>query len=82
LAAGGTGGVGQHAEASGQGNVVVQIVGDGNSVVVGYAYLTLTRYLNRRVPAGQGDAGGEAALLSPYALGRTARKLTHPTLGN
>jgi hypothetical protein len=68
LAAGGSGGAGQHAETSGQGNVVVQIVGDGSSVVVGYAYLTLTRYLNRRVAPGQGDLGGEAALLSPYAL--------------
>jgi tetratricopeptide (TPR) repeat protein len=68
LAAGGSGGARQHAEISGQGNVVVQIVGDGNSVVVGYAYLTLTRYLNRRIPPGQGDPGGEAALLSPYAL--------------
>ena len=64
----GPGGARQHAETSGQGNVVVQIVGDGNSVVVGYAYLTLTRFLNRRVARGQEQPRSEAAILSPYAL--------------
>jgi hypothetical protein len=78
LTAGGTGGARQHAEISGQGNVVVQIVGDGNSVVVGYAYLTVTRYLNRRVAAGQGDPGGRGGAslglcaLGPPGVGREA----------
>jgi hypothetical protein len=60
----------QRAEASGTGNVVVQIAGDGNTVIAGSAHLTLTRYLNRRVAAALGETGrGEAAeLLSPYAL--------------
>jgi tetratricopeptide (TPR) repeat protein len=59
----------QRAEVSGDRNVVVQIVGDGNTVVPGYAYLSLTRYLNRRVLPGQGEPLGEAAaLLSPYAF--------------
>lgn len=38
----------QDASVSGTGNVVVQIVGDGNRVEVGHPHLTLTLYLARR----------------------------------
>ncbi len=38
----------QLANAGGNGNTVVQIVGDGNSVVTGHPHLTLTRYVARR----------------------------------
>ncbi|MDP9119771.1 MAG: tetratricopeptide repeat protein [Acidobacteriota bacterium] len=56
-----------HSEITGSNNVNVQIVGDGNTVVAGYAHLTLTRYLTRRaLPEGGQDS--EAAQLSPYAL--------------
>ncbi|MDA1100744.1 MAG: hypothetical protein O2967_17370 [Proteobacteria bacterium] len=41
----------QASELEGDGNVVVQVSGDGNSVVVGYSYLRLTRFLNRRFSA-------------------------------
>jgi tetratricopeptide (TPR) repeat protein len=57
----------QRAEVSGAGNVVVQVVGNGNTVHPRYAHLSLTRYLTRRLPAAAG-ASGDAALLSPYAL--------------
>jgi tetratricopeptide (TPR) repeat protein len=59
-------GAGQQASVSGSGNLVVQIVGDGNAVVAGYAHLTLTRYLSRRLSPHERQ--GEAALLSPYSL--------------
>ncbi len=59
----------QRVEVSGERNVVVQILGDGNTVVAGYAYLTLTRYVGQRVLPGQGESLGDAAaLLSPYAF--------------
>lgn len=57
----------QHAEVFGRGNVIVQIQGDGNTVVPGLAHLTLTRYLNRR-RGGEGPSGEAAEILSPYAL--------------
>jgi hypothetical protein len=58
----------QHADASGAGNVIVQAVGDGNTIVVGYPYLTLTRYLGRRIAPESAPPGGDADLLSPYAF--------------
>ncbi len=62
-------GAAQTAEVAGDRNVIVQIRGNGNTVVPGYAYLTLTRYLGRRVVPQGGEALGEAAaLLSPYAF--------------
>jgi tetratricopeptide (TPR) repeat protein len=57
----------QHAEVYGRNNVIVQIQGDGNTVVAGLAHLTLTRYLNRR-RGGGGPTGEAAEILSPYAL--------------
>jgi len=51
---------GQEAQINGRNNIIVQIVGDGNTVVSGYAHLTLTRYLTRRRIEGDTD------LLSPY----------------
>jgi tetratricopeptide (TPR) repeat protein len=57
----------QHAEVYGRNNVVVQIQGDGNTVVPGLPHLTLTRYLNRR-RGGGGPSGEAAEILSPYAL--------------
>ncbi len=39
----------QNVQASGVGNIVVQIEGDGNSVVTGLPHLELTRYHQRRV---------------------------------
>ncbi|MFL6262871.1 MAG: tetratricopeptide repeat protein, partial [Thermoanaerobaculia bacterium] len=56
----------QEAWVSGEGHVVVQIVGDGNTVVAGHPHLRLTRYLNRRLA--EGEDRGEASLLSPYSL--------------
>lgn len=56
----------QNAEVFGRNNVVVQIQGDGNTVVLGLPQLTLTRYLNRR--RGGGPSGEAAEILSPYAL--------------
>jgi hypothetical protein len=38
----------QAAEVAGSGNTVVQLVGDGNTVVAGHAHLTLTRFVARR----------------------------------
>jgi hypothetical protein len=55
-----------NSEISGSNNVVVQITGDGNTVVAGYAHLTLTRYLSRRLAAE--ELPDEAAILSPYSL--------------
>jgi tetratricopeptide (TPR) repeat protein len=52
----------QRAHAEGRNNVIVQIVGDGNTVVSGYPHLTLTRYLTRR------RVSSEIELLSPYAM--------------
>ena len=52
-----------HADIPGNGNIIVQIVGDGNQVVVGHAHLTLTRYFNRR----RLDPNRELDLLSPYS---------------
>jgi hypothetical protein len=63
----------QRGQVDGRNNVVVQIIGDGNSVVVGHAHLTPTRYLTRR------RIESDIDLLSPYTrsiplLGR-AREL-------
>ncbi|MEO6195441.1 MAG: tetratricopeptide repeat protein [Thermoanaerobaculia bacterium] len=60
------GGAQQHAQVSGVGHVVVQIVGDGNTVLADTPHLLLTRYLNRRLA--EGENRGDAALLSPYSL--------------
>ena len=60
------GGARQHAQVSGVGHVVVQIVGDGNTVRADTPHLLLTRYLNRRLA--EDEDRGEAALLSPYSL--------------
>jgi tetratricopeptide (TPR) repeat protein len=64
----------QRAEVQGSYNTVVQIVGNGNAVVVGNAHLHLTRYANRRsVKPAAPDAGGTPAgerasdLLSAYS---------------
>ncbi len=64
----------QDARVEGHGNTVVQIVGDGNTVVAGYAHLRLERYANRRaVKPASPDAGGTPAgeraadLLSAYS---------------
>ncbi len=56
----------QEASVSGEGHVVIQIIGDGNTVVAGHPHLRLTRYLNRRLA--EGEDRGEASLLSPYSL--------------
>ncbi len=53
----------QRADVHGRDNVVIQIEGDGNTVLVHLPHLTLTRYLARRAPP-VSDIG----LLSPYAL--------------
>ena len=50
----------QGASIAGNGNTIVQIVGDGNSVSVRHAHLTLTRYVARRVVRQDLDR------LSPY----------------
>jgi hypothetical protein len=62
---GGSGGVPvtQHAEVDGQNNIIVQVVGDGNTIMPRYAHLTLTRYLTRRH-----RLTSEADLLSPYTM--------------
>ena len=51
----------QRADIDGQGNVIVQILGNDNRVDLGRAYLRLTRYLTRR------RIDSDADLLSPYA---------------
>jgi tetratricopeptide (TPR) repeat protein len=53
----------QYANVPGQHNIIVQVVGDGNTIVPNHAHLTLTRYLTRR-----GQTKSEADLLSPYAM--------------
>jgi hypothetical protein len=53
----------QYANVAGQHNIIVQVVGDGNTIVPNYAHLTLTRYLTRR-----GRTKSEADILSPYAM--------------
>jgi tetratricopeptide (TPR) repeat protein len=53
----------QYANVAGQHNIIVQVVGDGNTIVPNHAHLTLTRYLTRR-----GRTKSEADLLSPYAM--------------
>ena len=58
----------QRSEVAGSGNFVVQIVGDGNTVVGGHPYLRLTRYFSRRHAAAVGGEVSEAALISPYTL--------------
>ena len=55
----------QSANINGTGNVIIQIVGDGNRVEAGYPHLRLTRYLNRRLAVG--DERSEAELLRPYS---------------
>jgi tetratricopeptide (TPR) repeat protein len=52
----------QGASISGQGNTIVQIVGDGNQVVAEHPHLVLTRYL------GRGQVRQELDLLSPYTM--------------
>lgn len=56
----------QHAEVYGRNNVVVQIQGDGNTVVPGLAHLELTRHLHLR-KKGDPRTGKISGLLSPYA---------------
>jgi tetratricopeptide (TPR) repeat protein len=59
----------QRNSVTGSGNVVVQVVGDGNTIVAGAAYLTLTRYLGRRRSAGAAYSVAEPLdLLQPYGL--------------
>ena len=55
----------QQAEALGRNNVIVQIQGDGNRVVLGLPHLELTRHLHLR-RANQKQARGISGLLSPY----------------
>jgi tetratricopeptide (TPR) repeat protein len=55
----------QNVSAAGVGNTVIQIVGDGNSVVSGHPYLTLTRYVGRR------QIHQDLDRLSPYARSTT-----------
>lgn len=51
----------QDVTVSGDGNIVVQVAGNDNQVVVGAAHLILTRYLSRQVSQNDLD------LLSPYS---------------
>jgi hypothetical protein len=51
----------QRADVDGQGNVIVQVLGNDNRVDLGRAYLRLTRYLTRR------QTDSEIDLLSPYS---------------
>jgi hypothetical protein len=53
----------QHAELHGRNNIIIQIQGDGNTIVPSLPHLTLTRYLSRR-----GQIASEADLLSPYGM--------------
>jgi hypothetical protein len=53
----------QHAVADGRNNIIVQIQGDGNSVVPHLPHLTLTRYLTRRQ-----QRESETDLLTPYSM--------------
>lgn len=53
----------QHAVADGRDNVIIQIQGDGNSVVENLPHLTLTRYLTRRQ-----HSELEPDLLMPYSM--------------
>ncbi|HSK79163.1 MAG TPA: hypothetical protein VLQ45_22105 [Thermoanaerobaculia bacterium] len=55
----------QHAEVFGRNNVVVQIQGDGNTVIPGVAHLELTRHLRLR-RSNSRQARGISGLLSPY----------------
>ena len=61
--AGHAAGTSQHAAVHGRDNIVIQIQGDGNTVVPGLPHLTLTRYLTRRR-----QASTEIRLLNPYAM--------------
>jgi tetratricopeptide (TPR) repeat protein len=54
----------QRVDVDGQGNIVVQVIGDDNRIDLGRPYLRLTRYLARRVDASQRS---DAELLSPYS---------------
>lgn len=54
-----------NAEVDGRNNIVIQIQGDGNSVVANLPHLTLTRYLTRRQPD---EDESEANLLTPYRM--------------
>src|SRR5687768_4847033 len=56
-------GTSQYATIYGRNNVIIQIQGDGNTVVPGLPHLTLTRYITRRH-----QAPTEVRLLSPYAM--------------
>jgi hypothetical protein len=53
----------QHAVADDRNNVIIQIQGDGNSVVENLPHLTLTRYLTRRQ-----HSESETDLLAPYSM--------------
>src|SRR5262245_57114681 len=53
----------QQAATDGSGNIIIQIQGDGNTIVPQFAHLTLTRYLLRRT-----QNTSEADLLSPYGM--------------
>lgn len=55
----------QHVVADGRNNLIIQIQGDGNSVVEHLPHLTLTRYLTRRQPD---ENESEANLLTPYRM--------------
>jgi hypothetical protein len=52
---------GQSTRVDGRNNIIVQVVGDGNSVVLGHAHLTLTRHLVHRTII------SEIGRLIPYA---------------
>lgn len=62
--------IAQRSYIDGGANVVVQVIGDGNTVVAGAAYLTLTRYTGRRQRKGLPSSGAESLLelLQPYGL--------------
>ena len=55
----------QTSEIVGAGNVVVQVAGDGNTIAVGYPYLRLTLYANRRLETLPDPT--ETDLLRPYS---------------
>jgi hypothetical protein len=54
----------QSAQADGRNNIIVQVVGDGNTVEFGHAYLTLIRYLKHRTITSDTH---EIGRLNPYA---------------
>lgn len=61
--------IAQGSTVAGFGNVVVQVAGDGNTIVTGAAYLRLTRYAGRRRTAGTAFSVAEPLdLLQPYGL--------------